>query len=115
MHASSSELGNVDLAVVDQSGDHLGALTVDSAAERDASSEDLLDGASGLNSHTLGAELLGNINDGLRDDGLPSNISRISPKGFRPVVKARLQLFFYWDVAWLIPLVIDSILVDSII
>ena len=63
MHASSSELGNVDLAVVDQSGDLLGALTVDSAAERDASSEDLLHGASGLNSHTLGAELLGNIND----------------------------------------------------
>jgi hypothetical protein len=63
IHASSSELGNVDLAVVDQSGDLLGALTVDSAAERDASSEDLLDGSSGLNSHTLGAELLGNIND----------------------------------------------------
>ena len=63
MHASSSELGNVDLAVVDQSGDLLGALAIDSAAERDAGSEDLLDGASGLNSHALGAELLGDVND----------------------------------------------------
>lgn len=62
-HAGSSELGNVDLAVVDQSGDLLGALTVDGAAERDAGSEDLLDSASGIDSHTLGAELLGDLNN----------------------------------------------------
>jgi hypothetical protein len=62
-HDTSSELGNVDLTVVDQSGDLLGALAIDGAAEGDASAEDLLDSASGIDGHALGAKLLGDVDN----------------------------------------------------
>ena len=47
----SSELGDVDLTSVDSGSDVLGALAVDGTAEGYASAEDLLHGASGLDSH----------------------------------------------------------------
>ena len=56
-------LRDVDFAGVDLGGNLLGALAINSAAKRDASSEDLLDGSLELDGHALGAELLGDIDD----------------------------------------------------
>ena len=63
-HLSREEsLANFDLVIVDHCGDLLGALAVNGAAKGDAGAEDLLHSSLKLNSHALGAKLLGNVND----------------------------------------------------
>ncbi len=60
---SRSLLRDVDFAGINLSGNLLGALAINSAAKRDASSEDLLDGSLELDGHALGAELLGDVDN----------------------------------------------------
>lgn len=58
-----SLFGDIDLTGINGGGDILRALAIDSAAEGDAGSEDLLDGALELDGHALGAKLLGDVDD----------------------------------------------------
>ena len=54
---------DLNLTVVDELLDFLGILSVDGAAERDGSSEDLLDSAGEVDSHGLGSELFGDVDN----------------------------------------------------
>ena len=56
-------LVDVDFAGVNLGGNLLWALAINSAAKRDAGSEDLLDGSLELDGHALGAELLGDVDN----------------------------------------------------
>ena len=54
---------DIELAGINIGSDILRALSVDGAAEGDTGSEDFLDGSLELDGHTLGAKLLGNIDN----------------------------------------------------
>lgn len=54
---------NIDLTLVNERSDLLGALAINSAAEGNAGSEDFLDSAGELDSHGLCSHLLSDFND----------------------------------------------------
>lgn len=54
---------NVDFSLINELLDFLGALSVNSAAKGNTCSENFLNSAGELNSHTLGSELLSDVND----------------------------------------------------